>query len=214
MPVALTIAQVVEKVLTRFDANSDASISLTELLSVLDPTGTGLDVATKAAALLAEVGGNSDDDVLQKLLHGRGLHGDRTAPTPQSVETIVDGLLTKFDANADQSITLTELLGGLNADDRLHADLTTLLTQIVADLDNNGDGGLSTVSSPPQSMRSTSTRTASSTSPRQARRPQATPTSSSSACRCTTATTCPTTPSEPPAPMGNARLVAPHPSPR
>ena len=180
-PAALTILQVVDNVFTRFDANADASISLTELLSVLDPTGTRTDIATKAAALLAEVDSNGDtslgraevtavvtqldtnldgridrsdhvdgssgseDDVLQLLLHGRGPHGDRAEPAALSTEAIIDGLLNKFDGNDDASITLTELLSGLNAEDRHHLGLTTLIGQIVADLDSNGDSSLSTV---------------------------------------------------------------------
>lgn len=180
-PTPLTITQVVDKVFTRFDANADGSISLTELLSVLDPTGTHTDVATKAAALLAEVDSNGDttlnktevtavvtkldtnldgridrsdhvdgssdddNDVLQLLMHGRGPHGDRPAPTPLSTEALVDRLLTRFDANDDASITLTELLSGLDADDEHHVGLTTLVEQMVKDLDSNGDGSLGTV---------------------------------------------------------------------
>ena len=177
-PTPLTIAQVVDNVFTRFDANADATISLTELLSVLDPTGTRTDVATKAAALLAEVdssgdtslstaevtaavarldtnldgridrsdhvdgSSDADNDVLQMLLHGRGPHGDRPVPTALAIEAVIDGLLTTFDGNNDASITLTELLSGLNADDEHHLGLTTLIEQIVKDLDSNADGSL------------------------------------------------------------------------
>lgn len=178
-PTPLTITQVVDNVFTKFDANADASISLTELLSVLDPIGTHTDVANQAAALLAEVDsngdtamsktevtavvtkldvnldgridrsdhvdGSNDSDMLQLLLHGRGPHGDRPVPAALSIEAVIDGLLTKFDANNDASITLTELLSGLNADDEHHVGLTTLIEQMVKDLDSNGDSSLGTV---------------------------------------------------------------------
>lgn len=180
-PAAQTIIQVVDNVFTKFDANADASISLTELLSVFDPTGTRTDAAARAAALLAEVDSSGDKvlsqtevtaavtsldtnldgridrsdhaagtddedkDLVEMLLHGRGPQGDRPAPTPLTTEAVVDRLLSKFDDNGDQSLTLTELLSGLNADDEHHVGLTTLVTQMVKDLDSNADSSLSTV---------------------------------------------------------------------
>lgn len=57
---APTVAEAVDKLFTRYDANADGSITSTEILAVLDPDASSTNLATRLASVIAAIDGNAD----------------------------------------------------------------------------------------------------------------------------------------------------------
>ncbi|MFO1326234.1 MAG: EF-hand domain-containing protein [Rubrivivax sp.] len=88
-----TVAEVVERVLTQFDANDDDAITLDEVLALLDPDGTHATVAEQAKAAFAQVDGD-----------GSGAIGSAELTTAvAALDTDGDGSLERGEKAADDS---------------------------------------------------------------------------------------------------------------
>jgi len=176
---APTIAQVVDGVFTRLDANTDGSITLTELLAVIDPDGDSTSATTLATSVIAKIDANVDSalskaelttavtaldtnhdgrldrsehaagapqdgasDPLGVLLQARLPHGDHAEPAARTIAAVVDGVFTRFDADASTTITLSELLAVLDLK-ATRTDFDARVASLVTQLDSNADHGLS-----------------------------------------------------------------------
>ena len=138
----------VKNIVTQLDANADGSVSKTELttaLTALDTDGNGLLDRADHALVQADIG---VPGLLDLMGHGHGRGGDHgpgepgIPPVPLTIAQVVDGVFTRFDADASTTISLTELLAVVDPKDTGNhraEDVTTLFAAI----DTNADNSLS-----------------------------------------------------------------------
>lgn len=177
-PAARTIAEVVDTIVSRFDANSDGAITSAEVLAVVDPSGTRTTVQQSVASAFTAVDTNQDGslskaelttavtaldtngsgtldradhpaagtgtpDPLMVLLGGPHGHGGPGGEPPAlTVGALVSGAFTRFDADLNTTIALSELLAVLDPK-AAHPTFDTALGTLFKQLDTNGDSGLS-----------------------------------------------------------------------
>lgn len=184
-PAAPTIADAVDNVFAKFDADANTLITAVEMLKVLDPNGTHTGLDTLINNIVTQLDTNADSSVsktelttaltaldtdgnglldradhalvradigvpglLDLMGHGHGRDGDHgpgdpgTPPVPLTIAQVVDGVFTRFDADASTTISLTELLAVFDPRDtgNHHADDVTAL---FAALDTNADKAIS-----------------------------------------------------------------------
>lgn len=136
------LAADIASLITKSDSNSDLGLGAAELTTALDTPDSDQDGridrgAHGPAAALADA-----DKVLNDLLHDQAPGEAHVEPAPVAIADLIDGVFTRFDSDANASITLVELLGVFDADGK-HVDLATLLTSLVAQIDTDADSALS-----------------------------------------------------------------------
>lgn len=164
---APTVADVVERVVGRFDGDGDDVVTLEELLAVLDPDGTRTTAAEKAAAARAAVdtdgsGGMSAAELTAAVTaldtdgDGRLEREDRSAGSDASAlavllqgrgahavaatpEALTDRVFVRFDADDSGAITLAELVTALDAQGRSTAEAEAEAAAVMALADSGGD---------------------------------------------------------------------------
>lgn len=86
-PAAPTVAEAVAQLFTRYDLDSNGSITAAEIQSVLDPDATASNLATRLASLVTAIDGNAD---------GKLSNAEVTAAVT-ALDTDADGLIERSD---------------------------------------------------------------------------------------------------------------------
>lgn len=89
-PTPPTIAETVDNVFSRYDANADGALTLAELLAVIDADGTHTEIADRAAATVTAVDTNGD----------KSLSKAEVTTLVTKLDTDGDGLLERSDRSA------------------------------------------------------------------------------------------------------------------
>lgn len=135
-----------QRLLDEIDSNADQSLSQTEMHATLAGFDTNGDGVLSPADLGRELAHAGTAPMLAFILNGFPLSGDGPVepgpPGPPTVTEVVDGLFARFDANDDKSLTLTELTGVLDPQNK-HQKLDDALAALVAMVDKNADSRLS-----------------------------------------------------------------------
>lgn len=132
----------VSALITKLDTNADKSVSKAELtaaVNTLDADGNG--TLDRADHDLAVASGDTTP-WLGLLLHGGHGRPGGAAPSPVTVTQAVDAVFVRFDADANSSISLAEILAVLDPNSS-HDGLSDKVTGLLPSVDSNGDGSLS-----------------------------------------------------------------------
>lgn len=160
-PTPPTIAQAVDRIFTRFDGNTNASITSAELLAILDPKGTHTALATAVTQLITAVDSNGDGSLSKAEVtaaittldtDGNGTldHADHTAPPSGSTTPNPLGLLLGRGpvghghggpgdlGTPPTPPTIAQVVDGAFARFDTNASTTISLTELLAVLDPSG----------------------------------------------------------------------------
>lgn len=109
-PSPVTVTHAVDAVFVRFDADTNSTLSLTEILAVLDPKGSHADLGDKVADLLPAIDSNGDG----------GLSVAELTAAIQAMDTDGDGTLERSDRPVDATPTDAVQLVGILMHDHGH----------------------------------------------------------------------------------------------
>jgi len=160
-PIQPTIAELVNAVFSRFDADADGNITLDEMLSALDPTGKTQSLVTQIASGASAVDSNADGslskDELGAVVSLQALQADTSSSKPAASrdnsgerrhgnghagdsDDADAGHDTSDSTNTDATgLSLSELLG---FSDSATIDFTALATNVFTLVDANADSVL------------------------------------------------------------------------
>ncbi len=136
--------QVVQRVIDLIDTDKDGKLTKTEVSTALGKLDTNQDGVLSPADLRPSLAHDGLTPVLAALLAG-GLPGTHTPPEDHhapTVDDVVNALIKRFDTNADQGISLTELLAVLDPQAR-HAKVDDAMQSLVTAVDTDHNGVMS-----------------------------------------------------------------------
>jgi Ca2+-binding EF-hand superfamily protein len=134
---------VVGRIVDLMDPNHDAKLSKAEVTAALDALDTNGDGSLTPADLGRELAHQGLSPVLAVMLQGGPVPGPPQRDNAGvAIGDVVDTLLTRFDANGNAALTLTELLAVLDPGGH-RQKLKDALTPLAADVDTNHDGAMS-----------------------------------------------------------------------
>ena len=146
-PLAPTLAEVVDKVFDRFDADADGLITQAEMATAIDPNATHTDLATRINSLVTQIDGDASGS----------LDKDEITAAITALDSDSSGTLTRSELPAkpvsgSEEASISLLLqgphggrGGRGADrgEPEPVVIADLVEQLFADLDGNADASIS-----------------------------------------------------------------------
>ena len=133
---------VVGRLIDLMDPNDDGKLVAADVTAALESLDTNQDGSLTPADLGAGLAHQGLAPVLAVMLQGGPVPGPPPRASGVAIEDVVDSLTTRFDANDNGALTLTELLAVLDPGGH-RQKLKDALTPLVAAVDANHDGAMS-----------------------------------------------------------------------